>query len=312
MTPSDLIKAVTLDKPEEQNNAFLEESSISLEIPQLEGADIAADKTNEYAHCIAVMGAVGGVGATSLCVQLAHNLALESQKNRTKAERLKEPRVCLVDLDFEGGACAHHIDITPNMSVGDLTASPERVDRAYVSALTATHDSGFDLLATPNSLAGNDSAHPATIVAILDIVSQMYEHIIIDIPRYWRPWNMAAIGASDKFLMLTELTIPSLHLARMRVSAIEEKFGRDVRADIILNKYERRSFRNSLREKDAETALKREITAAVCTDADTLREAINCGEPAGVVRPDSRYVKDTRKLLKLLLTQHKLDKRSAA
>lgn len=265
-----------------------------------------------HAHCISVMGAAGGVGATSLCVQIAHNIALESQKNTNRSERTKEPRICLIDLDFEGGACSHHLDLAPNMSISDLTGSTDGIDRAFVSALTSTHSSGLDLIATPNSLGGNDIVNPSAIVSLLDVVSQIYDHIVIDVPRYWRPWNIAAIGASDRFIILAELTIPALHLARMKMNAIEEKLGEHIRAEIVINKFERRSFRNALRQKDAEIALKREITATVCIDTDTLRDAINCGEPAGVVRPESRYVKDTRKLHKFLLPDQIKGKRSAA
>jgi len=167
-------------------------------------------------------------------------------------------------------------------------------------------------LATPNCLGGNDLANPATVVALLDAISQMYDHIIIDVPRYWRAWNMAAIGASDKFVIVTDLTVPSLHLARMRMESIEKKLEGHIRAEIILNKYERRSFRNALRQKDAETALKRDINSTICIDNDTLREAINCGEPVGVVRPESRYVKDVRYAQKILSKQDSIQKREAA
>ncbi|WP_026941113.1 AAA family ATPase [Hellea balneolensis] len=269
-------------------------------------------ETENHVHCISIMGAAGGVGATSLCVQIAHNIAMESQKNTNRKERTKEPRICLIDLDFEGGACSHHLDLAPNMSVSDLTVSTDGIDRAFVSALTSTHSSGIDLIATPNSLGGNDMVNPSTIVSLLDIVSQMYDHIVIDVPRYWRPWNIAAIGASDRFIILTELTIPALHLARMRMNAVEEKLGEHIRAEVIINKFERRSFRNALRQKDAETALNRDITATICIDTDTLRDAINCGEPAGVVRPESRYVKDSRKVYKLLQPEQIKSKRSAA
>jgi len=96
------------------------------------------------------------------------------------------------------------------------------------------------------------------------------------------------------------------------MEAIEEKLGGSIRANIMLNKFERRSFRNALREKDAETALKRDISSTICIDTDTVREAINCGEPVGVIRPESRYVKDVRAAQKALVNGPEKFHRKAA
>lgn len=311
VSPTDLIEEVNFTADD------------GLAIPQCEQDvlvlhEIASDSVptindpNQGAYCIAMMGAAGGVGVTSLCIQLAHNLAIESQKKMQRTTRVKEPRVCLIDLDFEGGSCSHHLDLIPNLSMIDLMQSADRIDRAFASSLVSTHSSGLDLLAAPNTLGGNDMANPMVVVALLDVICQMYDHVVIDVPRYWRPWNMAAIGGADKFTIVTDLTIPSLHLARMRMESIEEKLDGQIHSEIILNKYERRSFRNALRQKDAEVALKRSISATVCIDTDTLREAINCGEPAGSIRPESRYVKDARYIQKMLLKQPQTETRAVA
>ena len=247
------------------------------------------------ANCLAFMGSSGGVGVTSLCVQMAYGLAQENEKKLARVNRVKEPRVCLIDLDFENGACAHYLDASPSLSFDDLIQNPKRIDRAYMAALMSTHDSGIDLLAAPNRLGGNDDVNPLTIVAMLDAVSKIYDHVILDVPRLWRPWNMAAILGADRFALVTDLTIPSLQIARQRIDEIETKTGKQ-NCEVILNKHERRTFRNALRENDAQTVLKRDIVATICADHDTVREAINCGEPAGSIRAESRYVKDVKAL----------------
>jgi len=312
MSPKDLIEEVNLGGDDGLAIPSCGDDVLLLEDIVSETLAPSNIQPNTGAHCIAIMGAAGGVGTTSLCIQVAHDLAINAQKKLQKTSRYQEPRICLIDLDFESGACAHHLDLMPGLSMPDLTQSADRIDRAFISSLVTTHSSGLDLLAAPNCLGGNDMANPRTVVALLDIICQMYEHVIIDVPRYWRPWNMAAIGGSDKFAIVTDLTIPSLHLTRMRLEAIEAKMEGQIRTEIILNKYERRSFRNALREKDAETALKRKIMATVCIDTETLREAINCGEPAGAIRPESRYVKDVRYVQKNLLKQQDIESRVAA
>ena len=82
----------------------------------------------------------------------------------------------------------------------------------------------------------------------------------------------------------------------MRIANIEKVLGEEINCEVILNKVERRSFRNSIRLSDAEKALQRCVSATICVDVDTTREAINCGAAVEVVRPEARYVKDVAKL----------------
>jgi len=264
------------------------------------------------AVCLALMGAAGGVGVTRLAIEIAYNLARETQRKTVKNIRATEPRVCLIDLDFENGACAHQLDLPPSLALKDLQGDAARIDKAFTSALMSTHESGLALLASPHQLGGNDLVNPQTVVTLLDMASRMYDYVVLDVPRFWRPWTMAAIGGADHFALISDVTIPSLCAARARLKALETVYGKPFKCDIVLNKYERRSFRNALRIKDAEVALKRKISASICLDFETARESVNCGEPAGAIRPDSRFCKDVRAFQTQWLNLHKSAKKSAA
>lgn len=242
----------------------------------------------------AFMGASGGTGVTTLCIQLAYEIA--SQTHKTKSlQRHIEPSVCIIDLDFETGACASYIDVPPSLEISDITGPADRIDTSLVQALMSTHECGVSVLSTPNCLGANSLANPETVLAILDAASQLYDHVILDLPRIWQPWIAAAIAGADHFAIVSELTIPSLHTTRSRIQNIETVLP-NVTCDVVLNKVERRSFRNSLRLSDAEKALKRPISGAICVDYDTAREAINCGQAVGMIRPEARFVKDVKSL----------------
>jgi len=60
---------------------------------------------------------------------------------------------------------------------------------------------------------------------------------------------------------------------------------------------ERRTFKNEIRIQDAVKILNRPLTGAICIDSETTLSALNRGVPAGMVRPDGRYAKDTRNVL---------------
>jgi pilus assembly protein CpaE len=246
----------------------------------------------------ALIGATGGVGTTSLCTQLAHELAVSLPQN--KSRRPRDPRVCLIDLDFEAGACAHHLDLLPSLSLADLCGPADQIDSAFTSALVSTHSSGVSLLAAPNTPGAQGRVNPHTVMAMLDAACELYEHVVIDLPRHAQPWTAGVMAAVDQLNLVCELTIPSLQAGRERLAHLS---AQGIAANIILSKFERRSFKNNLRLTDAETALGQEIFSAICLDPDTTREALNCGEPAGSIRPEARFVKDVRKLVEHLHAQ---------
>jgi len=251
--------------------------------------------TPSEAQCFALMGASGGTGVTSLCIQLAYDIAKRTKKSVGFGEHL-DPTVCLIDLDFETGSCSSYLDIPPALEISDICGPAHRIDSSIVQALMSQHESGIAVLSTPNALGANSLANPEAVLALLDSASQLYDYVILDLPRIWQSWIGAAISGANHFALVGELTIPSLHTARTRIANIEKVLGDELKCEMILNKVERRSFRNSVRLSDAEKALQRPVSATICVDSDTIREAINCGEAVEVIRPEARYVKDVREL----------------
>ena len=280
------------DKRQARNKDYAPIQAVPEEVEQ----DISIPEMDEAApgapSVFAFIGATGGVGTTSLCTQFAHELAVSLPQD--KSRRPRDPRVCLIDLDFETGACAHHLDLLPSLSIADLCGPADHIDSAFTSALVSTHVSGVSLLAAPNTPGAQARVDPRTVMAMLDAACELYEHVIIDMPRHAQPWTAGVMAAVDRLNVLCELTIPSLQAGRERLAHLSQM---GVDAQVILSKFERRSFKNNLRQADAETALGREITATLCLDPDTLREALNCGEPAGAIRAESRFVKDVRTLV---------------
>jgi len=264
---------------------------------------IASDKTPS--QCWAFLGARGGVGTTTLSVETAFHLAKNHYRQTQSSPKPGQEKVCLIDLDFETGSVSHHLDIEPGLRLEDLSNEPTRIDADLTRSFISRHKSGIAVLAAPNMIGTNLKVNPHTVVAILESACDMFPHVILDLPVQWQSWSLAALGGSDYVGLLSDLTIPSLHLARNKRAQIGLLLERKKSCDIILNKYERRSFGNNLRLPDAQKALQCEIFGTVCNDAQTVHEAINCGDPVGNLRKDSRYAKDSRKLIEKIFEKTK-------
>ncbi len=242
------------------------------------------------------MGGTGGVGVTSLCVQLAFEYCKHHIQQKQPGQ--SPPKVLLFDLDFEAGMCTRYLHVRPSAHIEDLAHGSTPIDENLATSLMSTYEGVFDVLAVPNSLSGNASVNPAQVLTLLDTVCHMYDLIILDIPRLWTPWTHATIGAADKFFLVSELTIPALHATKDRARAIRDIPGlEDVDVNLIINKYDRRPLRNSIRMSDAEKAFGGPPKFVISSNFDPVRDAINRGEPVSVSSKDSRYAKDTRLFL---------------
>lgn len=256
----------------------------------LKEIEAASGGGNKFKKIIGLMGVSGGVGTTTLAIQMAYDIIRQGGK--------KPPSVALIDLDFGRGDCAAYLDVKAQLNHEDLIQNPERIDIPLAAAYIARHKSGIHVLGTKNKLGGNDNVKPDTVLALLDVVCDMFDVIILDIPRIWRPWNQAAIGAADHFSLITELSIPGIHKTRQQMHAIEDAVDDMTgKTEIIINKMERRTFKNDIKIQDAVKILNRPLTGAVCIDGDATLSALNRGIPTGIIRPDGRYAKDTRNIL---------------
>lgn len=248
---------------------------------------VGGDPTAATSALLALRGATGGVGVTSLAIEMAHVMA---QSGRGE--------VCLVDLDFGAGMLAHYLDATVTPTIDDLRAEPHRLDKTFVRSLLFHHDAGFSVFGSPGVAGGNDAVNPSSVLAALDTIASLYPVVILDVPRITRPWTEATLKAADRVCLLSELTIPSLHVTRQRIAELAD-WG-IATTDVALAKYERRSFKASIRQSDAERALGQSVTGVLGLDSHVTTEAMNCGLPSGKVSHDSRYVKDVAALAREL------------
>ncbi len=267
-----------------------------LAIPEPVAEPKTADAPPKEAQIWAYLGVVGGVGVTSLAVQTAWTLSERKAK------------VLLVDLNFERGDCAAYLDMPASLTIAELNKAEGRMDGELAATFIKPYlktENKIDQKSKPGptlsvfsakgELGGNDQISTGALLSFLDCVSGGFDFIVLDIPPMWRSWTQAAIGAADKFALITEARVPALHLARKQATDITGLLKLPQPPEIILNKYERRSVRGGLNLADAHKVLavktSNQICTQICVDDETLRAAINTGTPAGRLKPNSRYTK---------------------
>jgi pilus assembly protein CpaE len=98
-----------------------------------------ANSETTEAEIFTFLPAVGGAGVTTLAVQTAMLLLNSGARGKTST--------CLVDLDFQHGACADYLDIEPRLNLGEIGPRPERLDRQLLEVMLSQHPSGLSVIA---------------------------------------------------------------------------------------------------------------------------------------------------------------------
>jgi pilus assembly protein CpaE len=219
--------------------------------------------------------AAGGVGLTTLAVQTAM-LLLKSQRGTAKT--------CLVDLDFQHGACADYLDIEPRLDLGEIEPRPERLDHQLLEVMLSHHSSGLAVIAAPSKPAEMRTFDPDMVTRLLDLVSSHFDHVVIDMPRTWFPWTDSILFGSNKLFIVTEMTVPGLRHAKQLIAAIGERLAGGPKPKVIVNRFEQHLFGPGLRRADIEQALGDAFAGAIPNNYRLVREAIDRGVPLDEVK----------------------------
>jgi pilus assembly protein CpaE len=245
-------------------------------------------------RCWAVSGAAGGVGATTLAVELASLLAARSVRERS---------VCLVDLNLADGAAAAYLGAKAALPLGEIGPGAERIDAGLVAAFASPVTKRLDLLACPRDPVAFDHAPREVVLRLLDLACEAYDFVIVDVPRHRRAWTLDVLAGADEVLVVSELTVPALLAARALSDEIEAALPAGAKPRIVLNRLASRMFGPAPSMAEAERALQRKADAGLSSDWEAAAASVNLGGPISQHRPKSKIVRDVTALADRLLAE---------
>ncbi len=248
-----------------------------------------ADANGKESQIFTFLPAVGGAGVTTLAVQTA--MLLLNSGTRTKTA------TCLVDLDFQHGACADYLDIEPRLNLGEIEPRPERLDRQLLEVMLSHHSSGLAVVAAPNRPAEMRSFDPDVVTRLLDLVSSNFDYVVFDMPRTWFSWTDSVLLGSNRLFIVSETTVPGLRHAKQLVEAIRERMGDGPQPQVIINRFAQKMFSSGLRRADIEKAIGDAFLTCVPNDYALVREAIDRGVPLDEVRPGNKITLELKKII---------------
>jgi pilus assembly protein CpaE len=172
----------------------------------------------------AFIGAKGGVGTTTLAVNVASALA------STKASTL------FADLHPAYGDAAVLLGAEPRFSLTDALDNTHRLDLAFFNGLTAQTAAGVTLLASPeNATAGPIDAH--RIRLLLDFAVRNYRYTVLDVPRS-NPAMLDALEAAMQIFVVTNQELASVRGANRVGEALGRRYTRE-KVSVVVSRFDR-------------------------------------------------------------------------
>lgn len=222
--------------------------------------------SNRASKIIAVAGASGGVGCTSLAVNLGCIFAANPQNT-----------VALVDLDMAIGDADVFLDSIPDYSLVDVTQNVARLDFQLLKRSLTKHVSGLYLLPRPVQLQDVGLINPDSLKRVFGLLKATFSHIVIDVSKGFTATDLAAFEFANDVLMVVQLDLPCLrNLVRLQMS-FDEIEGLREKLKIIVNRVGLES--GQIKLKKAKETIGREIFYQIPNDYRTMIEVRNNGVP---------------------------------
>ena len=235
------------------------------------------------AKVISIIKSVGGAGATALITQLGVRFA----QNEAKVGR----EACLIDLDVQFGDAAFLLGLRPKLSLADLIDAGGRLDGDLLRATTTEHSSGLKVIASPRSMMPLEALSSEHVIDIVDLAKREFGTVLIDLPANWTNWSLSLLAQSDLVLLVSELSVASLHRARRQLELIESQDFDDLDLRLVINRFEKGLLR-TVRPSDVREALGRDIAYTIANDPPLMRSALDQGVPISEIKRKSQIGKD--------------------
>lgn len=247
-----------------------------------------ASSNRQDIKCLSFIGARGGVGASTLAVHASLLAAKKSAPNLA---------TCLVDLDLTAGSCAEYLDLKPGWALDEVITDPARLDSHMLDIMTAQHASGVAVLSTQRKYGQELDFAPEIITRSLDLASQKFQTLVIDLPRHVQAWTDGVILGSSQVFVVTDFSVPGLKSARRMITDLTERFGGEVTPKAIVNRYSRSLFGSGLSTNEVKELLGDTLAGYIAAEDKLVREAIDRGVPTTEIKSRNSLVTDLGKIL---------------
>lgn len=244
------------------------------------------DGISRMSRVITVFGSKGGLGKTTVAVNLAVKLA----ENRKK--------VALLDLDLQFGDIPIFMDIEPADTIAELMQDVCPLSIDSVRGYMAVHPSGVHVLCAPKSPEYAETIPAEKVQSLLGLLRPYYDFVIVDTPSAFSDVVLTALESSTTILFVAGLDLSILKNAKLSLSVLDSLRQKD-KVRILVNRAVEIS---TVTLADVAKIIGSPVWAKLPSDYNTAVSALNSGVPFVTGAPGTRLSQSVADLAQLLLS----------
>jgi pilus assembly protein CpaE len=248
----------------------------------------SAPDAKPVGRIIAVVGAKGGVGASTI----AHNIAWSVARDLTLDS-------VVTDLDLAFGTAGLDYNQDPPQGIADAVFSPDRIDTAFIDRLLSKCSDHLSLLAAPATLERAYDFGAEAFDSIFDALRATMPCVVLDVPHQWTGWTQRTLVSADEILIVATPDLANLRNAKNLFDYLRTARLNDHRPFYMLNQVGIPK-KPEIKPADFAKALEDQPVAVIPFEPQIFGAAANNGQMIAEVSANHRNTETFRSLAQLL------------
>ena len=230
---------------------------------------------------IPVVQARGGIGSTTVAVNLADHLVVRKSRFRKEAGN----DVAIVDLDVQFGSVGDFLDVEAQGSLMQMATGGVMPDASWVQQSMTEAEGGLKVLTAPIDFMPLDALNDMQIEALIDALRRSHDYVVIDLPRAIVSWIAPIMAVADEVVVVTDTTVPSIRSAKRLIDFYTAE-NPSLKVNVVIN-HEKKPLVQGHHHKEAASVLEHKFEHWLPHDPKAARTAIDYGKPLSSVAPRS-------------------------
>ena len=228
------------------------------------------EKAARKGRIIDVLGAKGGVGTTTVAVNLAGDmLGLDGAAS-----------VAIIDMNHPFGDVPLFLNMGRAANWAEVSKNIARLDATFLMSMLFKHPSGLCVLPAPETIV-EDNRMPQIMETILGLMRTLFDYVVVDSGMSLNAASRSILRIADEVVIVTVLALPSLvNVRRFREIFTRLGYPPEEKVHIVVNRLTKKS---DIQLKEAEATLRKKVSWTVPNDYRLTMSAINQGKLLGSV-----------------------------